>query len=30
MNLAWLSMSANDQETTTMTQMAIGAVLADE
>jgi aminoglycoside phosphotransferase (APT) family kinase protein len=30
MNLAWLSMSANDAETTAMTRMAIGAVLADE
>jgi hypothetical protein len=30
MNLAWLSMSANDEETTTMTRTAIGGVLADE
>ena len=30
MNLAWLSMSADDEETTLMTRMAIAAVLADE
>jgi aminoglycoside phosphotransferase (APT) family kinase protein len=30
MNLAWLSMSANDEETTAMTRVAIDAVLTDE
>ncbi len=30
MNLAWLSMSADDEETTAMTQKAISDVLADE
>ncbi len=30
MNVGWLSMSANDAETTAMTQAAIAAVLADE